>query len=181
MRAGDGAVDQVLALARRKGLLRVRDLAPHGLHAETLRRLCGRGLLMRASRGLYVLAEVPLTENRTLAEACQRVPRGIVCLLSALRFHDLTTQLPSEVWLAVDRRAWRHREKDIPLRIVRFSGAALMAGIEEHAVEGVPVKVCSPAKTVADCFKDRHKIGLDVALEALRDCRRQRKASADEL
>jgi predicted transcriptional regulator of viral defense system len=168
-------------LARRKGLLRVRDLAAHGLHPENLRGLCGRGLLVRASRGLYVPADLPPTENRTLAEACKRVPRGVVCLLSALRFRDLTTQMPSEVWLALDRRAWRPWEKDIPLRIVRFSGAALTTGVEEHEVEGVHVKVSSPAKTVADCFKYRHKIGPDVALEALRDCLRQRKASVDEL
>jgi predicted transcriptional regulator of viral defense system len=130
---------------------------------------------------LYIPADAPPTENRTLAEACKRVPRGVVCLLSALRFHELTTQLPFEVWLALDRRAWRPRVEGIPLRIVRFSGPALTTGIEEHQVEGVPVKVYSPAKTVADCFKYRYKIGLDVALEALRDCLRQRKATIDEL
>ena len=172
--------DRLLDLAR-QGMLRVRDLAAHGIHPEYLRRLCRKGLLTRTARGLYIPADARPTENRTLAEACNRIPHGVVCLLSALRFHGLTTQSPFEVWLAIDRRARRPQAAELPLRIVRFSGAALTSGIEEHTVEGVPVKVYSPAKTVADCFKYRHKIGLDVALEALRDCRRQRRATTDEL
>jgi predicted transcriptional regulator of viral defense system len=162
-------------------VLRVRDLASQGIHPEYLRRLCRKGLLTRTGRGLYVATDASPTENRTLAEACKRVPHGVVCLLSALRFHQLTTQLPFEVWLAIDRRARRPEAAQPPLRIVRFSGAARTTGVEEHVVEGVAVKVYSPAKTVADCFKYRHKIGLDVALEALRDCRRQRRATADEI
>lgn len=172
---------RLLELARRQGVLRVRDLAAHKIHPEYLRRLCQKGLLTRTARGLYVPADASPTENRTLAEVCKRVPRGVVCLLSALRFHTLTTQMPFEVWLAVDRRARRPGAADLPLRIVRFSGLALTTGVEEHMVEGVPVKVYGPAKTVADCFKYRNKIGLEVALEALRDCRRQRRATADEL
>ncbi len=179
------AAERVLALARRTGLLRPRDLAAHGVHPENLRRLCDRGLLVRTGRGLYVPADVAPTENRTVAEVCKRVPHGVVCLLSALQFHGLTTQLPFEVWLAVDRavdrRVRRPGTDPLPLRLVRFSGAAFTAGVEEHRVEGVPVKVYSPAKTVADCFKFRHQIGLDVALEALRDCWRQRRATMDEL
>jgi predicted transcriptional regulator of viral defense system len=175
------ANEQVLELARRTGIVRVRDLLQHGLHPEILRRLCARGLLVRTGRGLYVPADAPPTENRTLAEVCKRVPHGVVCLLSALHFHDLTTQLPYEVWLAVERQAWRPKEIEVPLRVIRPSGPAFTFGIEEHRVEGVPVKVYSPAKTVADCFKYRSKVGRDVALEALRDCRRQRKATPDEL
>jgi predicted transcriptional regulator of viral defense system len=162
-------------------MLRVRDLASHGIHPEYLRRLCRQGLLTRTARGLYVPSDASPTENRTLAEACKRVPHGVVCLLSALQFHGLTAQTPFEVWLAIDRKARRPEEKQIPLRIVRFSGPALTVGVEEHRIEGVPVKVYSPAKTVADCFKYRNKIGLDVALEALRDCRKKRRATADEL
>jgi predicted transcriptional regulator of viral defense system len=177
--------DRVLELARRTGMLRVRDLAPHGLHPENLRRLCARGLLVRTGRGLYVPADASATEQRTLAEVCKRVPHGVVCLLSALQFHGLTTQLPFEVWLAVDRAVDRRTRRPgtdrLPLRLVRFSGPAFTHGREEHRVEGVPVKVYSPAKTVADCFKFRHKIGLDVALEALRDCWKQRTATMDEL
>ena len=175
------AARKLLELARRKGVLRVRDLAPYGIHPEVLRRLYQRGLLVRAARGLYLPADLAPTENHTLAETCKRVPGGIVCLLSALRFHGLTTQLPSEVWLAVHRKAWRPRADELPLRIVRFSGLAFTSGVEEHEVEGVSVKVYSPAKTVADCFKYRNKIGLDVALEALRDCWKQRKATMDEI
>jgi predicted transcriptional regulator of viral defense system len=122
-----------------------------------------------------------VTEFHSLEEACKRVPHGIVCLLSALRFHGLTTQAPFEVWLAIDRKARLPRLGALPLRIVRFSGRALKEGVEEHRIEGVPVKTYNPAKTVADCFKYRNKIGLDVALEALRDCRRQRKCTNDEL
>jgi predicted transcriptional regulator of viral defense system len=109
------------------------------------------------------------------------VPHGVVCLLSALRFHRLTTQAPFEVWLAIDRKARRPRVKHPPLRVVRFSGPALTEGVEEHTLEGVPVRVTTPARTVVDCFAYRNKVGLDVALEALRDCRRQRKATMDEL
>jgi predicted transcriptional regulator of viral defense system len=172
---------RVLEVARSVGVLRLRDLRAQGIHPEHLRRLCARGLLERVGRGLYALANAPLTENRSLAEACLRVPAGVVCLLSALQFHRLTTQLPAEVWLAIDRKARRPKADTLPLRIVRFSGPALHFGVEEHRVEGVPVKVYSPAKTVADCFKYRNKIGLDVALEALRDCWKQRRATMDEL
>ena len=116
-----------------------------------------------------------------MATACKLVPRGVICLLSALQFHDLTTQAPFEVWMAIDVRARRPRRKTPPLRIVRFSGEALTAGVETHKVEGVPVRVYGPAKTVADCFKYRNKIGLDVALEALRDYRREHPGGMDEL
>lgn len=172
---------KVLDLARERGVLRPRDLARADLPADYLWRLYRKEKLERVGRGLYVLPGADLTEHHTLAEAALRVPHGVVCLLSALRFHDLTTQAPYEVWMAIDVKARRPKEEIIPLRIVRFSGEALTAGVEEHGVEGVSVKVYSSAKTVADCFKYRNKIGLDVALEALRDCWRQRLATADEL
>ena len=109
------------------------------------------------------------------------MPRGVVCLLSALRFHGLTTQSPFEVWLAIGGKDWQPRVEYPPLRVLRFAKAALVEGVEEHTIQGVKVRVTSPARTVADCFKYRHKIGLDVALEALRDCWRQRRATMDEL
>jgi len=146
-----------------------------------LQRLCEQGLLRRVGRGLYLSADAELTEHHTLAEACKRAPPGVICLLSALRFHELTTQAPFEIWMAIDKKAWRPRADWPVMRFVRFSGAALTEGIEEHRIEGVTVKVYAPAKTVADCFKYRNKIGLDVALEALRDCLRQRKCSNDDL
>jgi predicted transcriptional regulator of viral defense system len=173
--------EQVLALVRQLGVLRPRDLAGAGIPRVYLRRLLVEGLLDNPERGLYVLADARPTEHHSLAEACKRVPHGIVCLLSALQFHGLTTQAPFEVWLAIAESARRPKMQSPPLRVVRFSGAALNYGVEEHMIEGVPAKVYSPAKTVADCFKYRNKIGLDVALEALRDCWRRRKATMDEL
>ena len=126
-------------------------------------------------------ADSAATEHHSLAEAAKRVPSGIICLLSALRYHQLTTQAPHEVWMAISRKARRPQVDHPPLRIVRFSGAALEYGVQKKKVEGVPLRVYSPAKTVADCFKYRNKIGLEVALEALRDCYRQRKATMDDL
>ncbi|HEX6122912.1 MAG TPA: type IV toxin-antitoxin system AbiEi family antitoxin domain-containing protein [Ktedonobacterales bacterium] len=173
--------DRTLQLAREMGVLRARDLARHGIAREYLTRLTQAGLLERTGRGLYVLPDAELTEHHSLAEAAKRVPAGIVCLLSALRFHDLTTQAPFEVWLALPSAARRPRPGAPPLRVVRFSGPALTEGIEEHMIEGVRVRVYNPAKTVADCFKYRNKIGLDVALEALRETWRARRATMDEL
>ena len=145
-----------------------------------LTRLCRSGHLRRAGRGLYVLPNADTTEHHALAEACKRIPRGIICLLSALRFHGLTTQAPFEVWIAIDVKSRKPQVDSMPLRVHRFSGAAMTSGVEEHDVEGVTVRVTSPAKTVADCFKYRNKIGLDVAVEALKDYRRARK-SVDDL
>jgi predicted transcriptional regulator of viral defense system len=171
----------VTALARRHGVLRSSDFEAHGVSRMAVRRLCERGALRRLGRGIYGLADAELTEHHTLAEAARRVPAGVVCLLSALRFHELTTQNPFEVWLAIDGKAFKPKVDWPPLRIVRFSGAALTFGVEERDVEGVPVPVTSPAKTVADCFKYRNKIGVDVAVEALVAYRRERRGSVDEL
>jgi predicted transcriptional regulator of viral defense system len=174
-------MQRILEIVEQQGVLRPRDLDAHGLPRIYLSRLRERGLLQRVGRGLYVLPNADISEHHTLAEACKRVPHGVVCLLSALRFHGLTTQSPSEVWLAIGNKAWRPRVDYPPLRFVRFSVRTLEAGVEEHSIEGVLVRVYNPAKTVADCFKFRNKIGLDVALEALRDCRRQRTCTNDEL
>lgn len=172
---------QVLDIARKAGILRPRDLAPQGIPRTYLHRLEERGLLVKETRGMYKLPDAEVTENHSLAEACKRVPRGVVCLLSALQFHKLTTQAPSEVWLALDRKARAPRSGVQPLRVVRMSGKALTEGVEEHRIEGVAVKVYQPAKTVADCFKYRNKIGLDVALESLRDYRKKHRSGMDEL
>ena len=172
---------QILEIVAEAGVLRPRDLDAHGIPRIYLSRLCERGLLDRVGRGLYVLPDADVSEHHTLAEAGKRVPHGVVCLLSALRFHGLTTQSPSEVWLAIANKAWRPQVDYPPLRFVRFSERTLEAGVEEHSIEGVLVRIYNPAKTVADCFKYRNKIGLDVALEALRDCRRQRRCTNDEL
>jgi predicted transcriptional regulator of viral defense system len=168
-------------LLRNKGVFRLRDAKAVGLHPEQVRRLTRQGHLTRLGRGLYAPASAEPGEYHTLAEIAKRVPKGIVCLLTALRFHALGTQHPREVWLAVDRRAAIPKLDLAPVRIVRMSGVALTAGIEEHEVEGVTVRVTSPARTVVDCFKFRNKIGVDVAVEALRDYRRLRKGTVDEL
>jgi predicted transcriptional regulator of viral defense system len=133
------------------------------------------------ARGVYRLPEQPITEHHGFALAAAAVPQGVICLLSALQYHDIGTQLPSEVWMALDRRAWRPTLTYPPLRIVRYTGEALSAGVETHRMEGRPVKVYGVAKTVADCFKYRNKIGLDVALEALREGWRGRRFTMAEL
>lgn len=173
--------DRTLKLVQRAGVLRPRDLDKHGIPRQYLRILELAGKVRRSGRGLYALEGADVTENHTLAEACKRVPHGVICLLSALRLHELTTQLPHEVWMAIAHKARKPAVDYPPLRIVRFSGVALSSNIEERAIEGVRVRVYSPAKTVADCFKYRHKIGFDVALEALRDCWRGKKATMDQL
>jgi predicted transcriptional regulator of viral defense system len=173
--------EKLLALIRKQGMLRPQDLDGQGISRMTLTRLHRDGLLDRPSRGIYVLWESEPTENHDLAATCKRIPRGVICLLSALRFHDLTTQAPFEVWLAIDRKARLPRVEHPPLRIVRFASPTLVEGVEEHKIEGVPVRVTTPARTVADCFAYRNKVGLDIALEALRDCWRRRRATMDEL
>lgn len=172
---------QILKLAKRTGILRPRDLDAMHIPRIYLSRMLNSGQLERIGRGLYVAAGGSNREHQTLIEASKRVPKGVICLLSALRFHNLTTQAPREVWLAIGEKAWRPRLTSPPLRTVRFSGRALREGVETHQVEGVAVQVYSTAKTVADCFKYRNKIGLDVALEALRECWRARRCTIDEL
>lgn len=172
---------QLLELARRQGVLRSRDATEHGISTKYLTLLAREGQLERTGRGIYVAVDAEPSDRRTLAEAAKRVPKGVICLLSALRFHEITTQQPFEIWMALEEKAWQPQVTYPPMRFVRFSGEAWVYGVGEHPAEGVPVRVYGPAKTVADCFKYRNKIGLDVALEALRDTWRQRRASMDEL
>ena len=174
-------VEQVVDFVRQRGVVRSRDIERIGVSREYLRRLTMNGVVVRIGRGLYTLPNAEPSAHRSLVEAARLVPHGVVCLLSALQFHQLTTQLPREVWLAVDRRAWKPVSGGSPLRIVKFSGDALTEGVEQHRIEGTVVPIYCPAKTVADCFKYRNKIGLDVALEALRDCWRERRCSMDDL
>lgn len=164
-------LDPVQELMQRMGIARSRDLEQAGVSRTQLRRLVSRGLLERVGRGLYRVPEAPVTERQHLAEAARRVPGGVICLLSALRFHGLTTQNPFEIWMAIDRKAWRPRLEHPRLRLFYLSGPALKEGVEEHRISAVTVRVFSAAKTVADCFKFRNKIGIDVAVEALREYR----------
>lgn len=153
----------------RLGIARTRDLEGAGVTRTQVKRLCDRGVIERVARGLYMLPGAPRTELQHLAEACRRVPKGVICLLSALRFHGLTTQNPFEVWMAIDRKAWRPKVEHPPMRLVYLTGTPLEEGIEIHDTNGVPLRVFGPAKTIADCFKFRNKIGIDLAVEALRD------------
>jgi predicted transcriptional regulator of viral defense system len=175
-----GPAQQLLSLARRSGVIRPGDVRAKGIAPVYFTRLVRSGALVRVGRGLYSLAHGSPTAERTVVEAARHVPRGVVCLLTALRLHGLTTQMPPAVWMAIDVKARRPSAAGPPLEIVRMSGPALTQGVEERALEGVRVRLYGPAKTVADCFKFRNKIGLDVAIEALRDYRR-RRGSVDEL
>lgn len=173
--------DRVIELVKTAGIFRPRDLHSHGIPREYLMRLYRKGVVQRVGRGLYTLADIDAGEHYSLAQASKKIPHGVICLLSALRFHGLTTQAPFEVWMAIDVKARKPKGDGLALHIVRFSGDSLNSGIEEHLIQGVTVRVYQPAKTVADCFKYRNKIGLDVALEALRECWRERRCTMDEL
>lgn len=173
--------ENLINLVRSRGLIRSSDLLPLGIPRVALTRAVRRGELERVGRGLYGLPGREVSAQGSLAEVALRVPKGVVCLLSALRFHGLTTQAPFEVWLAVENKAVSPKLDYPPLRIVRFSGAALTEGVEVHTVDGVSVRVTGVAKTVADCFKYRNKIGLDVALEALREAWHGKRMSSDEI
>jgi len=177
----DNVAEKLVDLARSHGLIRPCDLAPLGIHRISLTRAVRHGLLERVGRGLYGLPGREVSAHGSLAEVARRVPKGVVCLLSALRFHGLTTQAPFEVWLAIENKAVTPKLDYPPLRIVRFSGASLTEGIEEHIVDDVTVRVTGVAKTIADCFKYRNKIGLDVALEALREAWREKRVSSDDI
>jgi predicted transcriptional regulator of viral defense system len=172
---------QALALLRSQAMLRPADLKRRGLSPDYLLDFKRRGLAEAVARGTYVfIAHVP-TENHSNAVVAKRVPNGVICLISALSFHRLTTQIPHQVWLAIDQKAWPPRLDYPPIRLVRFSGEALTAGIEEHLVEGVRLRVYSVAKTIADLFKFRSKVGLDVAMEALRDGLKAHRTTRDEI
>ena len=181
MKDGKSNEQTVLELARNSGVVSASEIRSLGIHPEYLRRLCAKGELVRIERGLYRLPNAEVTAHHGLVQAAKAIPKGVVCLLSALRFHGIGTQAPHEVWIAINRRAAKPRIKHQKVRIVFFSGDSLTEGVEEHTIEGVRVSIYNPAKTVADCFKYRNKIGLDVALEALRDVLRGRKCSTDEL
>jgi predicted transcriptional regulator of viral defense system len=174
-------LEKILRLARRAQGVTARELAAAGIHRQALTRLVETGQIERVVRGLYRLPERPYTEHHGLVLANAAVPLGVICLLSALQFHGIGTQLPADVWIAIDRRAHRPSLRYPPLRVVRYSGVALTEGVECHRIEGQTVRVYNIAKTVADCFKYRNKIGIDVALEALREAWRARRLGMDEL
>jgi len=172
---------RLLRLARRHGSVSRQEVTEANIHTQTLSRLVRAGTLERVARGHYRLPNAPVTEHHGLALVAAAAPKAVICLLSALSFHQIGTQLPHEVWIALDRRSRRPSLRYPRLRVVRFGGDALTAGVETHSIEGETVRVYSVAKTIADTFKYRNKIGLDVALEALRDAWRARRFTMDKM
>src|SRR5207248_37119 len=160
---------------------RPRDLRPLGITHYQIQRLVAEGHAEKAGPGLYRLSDAEATEMETIAMIASAVPHAIVCLLSALRVHDIGTQSPRRVWLAVDRKARKPTRLPAAVSIVRFSGQMLTYGVETRSIQGVQVRITSPARTVIDCFRYRNKIGLDVAMESLRDAIRARKATIPEI
>ena len=175
------AMDRLETLLKKRGILRVRELAALGFPASYLKELAARGRARRQTRGAYIHPDTDIPSHYSLALACKKVPRGVICLLSALRYHEIGTQNPREVWMAIDRKDWSPKTEYPRLRIARFSGAALEAGIETAGGGAFPIRVYCPAKTVADCFKYRQKIGIDVAVEALKSGWRERRFTMAEL
>ena len=168
-------------LLRKNPVIRTRDLARLGVPRTALEAPLAAGRISRISRGVYAVAGHAVSENHSLAQATVRVPHGVVCLLSALVFHELTTQSPHEVWLAIGRKARHPADGFPPLHVVRFGGEALTAGTAIHQIDGVTVRITEPAKTIADCFKYRNKIGVSVAVEALREGWAKRRFTMDDL
>ena len=174
-------LQKIMQYVGKHGIVRPRDIEAIGLPREYLIRLYRQGRLHRSGRGIYTVPDANVTERHSYAEVAKRIPAAVVCLLSALAFHEITTQSPPSVWIALRKGARKPVFPSPSLRIVRLSGPSLTEGIENHQVEGVPVRVYSAANTVADCFKFRNKIGLDVAIEALKDCLHQKKANVNEI
>jgi predicted transcriptional regulator of viral defense system len=172
---------RVLELARQRGLLRSRDLQAVDAPRVMLTRMTASGQLEKVGRGLYRLPQTQMSEDESLAVIAIKVPQAVFCLLTALQFHGLTTQLPRQVWLAMPRGSHEPRIDYPPIRMVQYSGQSYSQGIEVFKRDQVPLRVYGVAKTVADCFKHRSAIGLDVALEALKEARAGQSASADDL
>lgn len=173
---------KILELARRKGVLRAKDLYAYDIPREYLKRLVNQGLLVKLARSLYALPDMQPSAYHSYALVSAMMPEGVICLLSALSYHGVTTELPSKVWVAIPREKQRRRRIEYPpLRLCVYSDKAYEAGIEQHKIDGRDVKIYNVAKTIADCFKYRNKIGLDVALGALQDGWRQRKFTMAEL
>ena len=172
---------RALDLLKSRGMLRLRDFIAEGIEPETLARLVRDAKVVRPARGLYQLPDTPIDAAFMCAEAAILVPKGIVCLISALQFHQLTLQMPSTVWMAIERTAWRPTISYPPIRFVRFSGWAMTDVIEPYPIQARDVSMTNPARTIVDCFRYRNKIGLDIAMEGLREGIRRHKCTPDEL
>lgn len=172
---------RLIEIARRQEMFTAADASHARIHSQQLTRLVADGVIERIGRGRYRLADWPVTEHHGLVVAASAVPGGVICLLSALGFHGIGTQLPAQVWVAIERGGRAPALEYPPLRVVRFSGAAFTEGVKTHQIEGQTVRVYSVAKTLADLFRYRNKVGLEVALEALREAWRERRFNMDEL
>lgn len=163
------------------GLLKTTDALKAGIHPRTLYAMRDSGFLEQISRGLYRLSDMPALGNPDLVSVALKVPGGVICLISALAFQEITTQIPHAVYVAIERGARAPQLSYPPLRIFRFGGKAFREGVEAHEIDGVSVRIYSPEKTLADCFKYRNKIGLDTALEALKLYRQRKKVNVEGL
>jgi len=172
--------EKILQTVTKKHILRVRSLRESSARTQ-LSRLVKVGKIQRLSRGVYALPDADFSEFQSLAITCLTLPNAVVCLISALHFHDLTTQIPKEIWLAIKTNSRTPRFNQFPVRFLWYSPKALSTGVTTVMIDGVPVKIFNPAKTIVDCFRYRHKIGMDVCLEALREGWRKRLFSMDEL
>ena len=173
--------DLTLSLLSKHGLMRLTDLKRQGIHAPTLSRLVEEGSIARRARGLYELADAEVSLAHSLAEIAVLVPRGVICLISALQYHEITLQAPRSVWVAIGENDHKPKVTHLPVRFLHFGDKALHSGVQTVTIDGVRVKITSAAKTVVDCFRYRRIVGLDVALEALRLALRARKAKPDEI
>jgi len=176
-----GNKQKVLDLFEREKLVRPKDLEEINVDTKYLYLLLKEGKLKKIGEGLYTLRDFSIDEKFSLVEVSKQIPEGVFCLLTALEFQEMTTQVPHEVWIALDNSAYVPKIESVQLRVVRMSGESLSSGISEYSIEGIPVKIYTPAKTVADCFKFRNKIGLDIAIEALRDYIQGSYGTLDEL
>lgn len=173
--------ETAVRLLDEQGIMRLSELKAAGVHYQTLARMTEDGSVLRVGRGLYQLPEADYSLNHTLAEVAKAVPKGVICLISALRFHDLTLQAPPHVWVAIGRKGRMPRIGYPPIRAIRFGEKAMSVGVERHVIDKVETPIFDPAKTIVDCFRYRKEIGIDIALEGLRNGIRRRKAHPDRI
>lgn len=175
------AAEKAIGIMSKSGIVRLRELNAAGIPGVVVARLARAGRVVRLARGLYQLSTADLQATHTLAEVGKIVPKGVICLISALAYHELTLQLPPFVWVAIDVHTRQPAHRYPPMRFVRFSKQALTEGVERHVIEGVSVKITSPARTIIDCFRFRNKIGTDIAISAMREGLRKRRCKPDEI
>lgn len=181
MKKGGGQREQARLLLEQRGIVRLSEFKTSGITAATIGRMVKDGEVLRLARGLYQLPDAPLDVHHSLAEAAKKLPKGVICLVSALAYHDLTDQLPRAVWMAIGTKDWEPKTDTPPIRTVRFTDALLSDDILTEQIEGVPVKIFGVAKTIADCFRHRRTVGQSVALEGLQEALRKRKTTPAEI